>query len=86
MNLLAGRQSWGDDYYRDPNSGKVKRKKKTSADVRMTGSITYGGVGCTFDDLKNSIGYVMQEDAFLATQTVEEVGKRFPLSCRRWKK
>jgi ABC-type multidrug transport system ATPase subunit len=72
MNLLAGRQGWGDNTYRCSTTGEVKTEKVGSATVRMTGDISYGGVKCTFQELKDSIGYVMQEDAMIATETVEE--------------
>ncbi|CAD7967982.1 unnamed protein product [Amoebophrya sp. A120] len=40
--------------------------------VELTGEIRYGGKEVSFEDLKSSIAYVMQQDALLGSQTVEE--------------
>eukprot|EP00392_Amoebophrya_sp_AT5.2_P008125 g8144.t1 len=40
--------------------------------VSLEADIRFGGKSVTFEDLKSSIAYVMQQDALLGTQTVEE--------------
>ena len=63
MNLLAARQSW--------NNGTV-RPRTPNAPRMTSGEVRYGGVLLSEAELRDSVEYVLQHDALLASQTVFE--------------
>ena len=60
-NLLAARQSWSKGLF-----------KQTSKGYLSSGIVKYGGKQVSFEDLRDSVSYVMQEDHLFPTQTVLE--------------